>query len=85
MLGKESKEIIKFINKCRENSTIDDELSIAETNMCKIMETLEINLQGINIDKELLDDLSRAIFKTLDLTQAMYFEYGQNYYESINY
>lgn len=53
--------------------------------MCKIMETLEINLQGINIDKELLDDLSRAIFKTLDLTQAMYFEYGQNYYESINY
>lgn len=78
MLSEKSKEVIDFIEECRAQKMINDDLFQCSEKMYESLYEVEKLLTNIG-KRELFLTLEELIFETITLTKDTYFEYGENF------
>lgn len=84
MLTENAKLVIDFIEECRIQMTLKDELFKKQEEMYKRFYKLEDFLKGNKEGEKIFSELGEFISETLSLTKDVYFEYGENFSEINN-
>lgn len=79
MLSEESRGVIEFIDECRAQGMIKDELYLKEEDMWRAISDLEEVMRRSPEDRELYLRLETLIADTIVLIKDTYFEYGENF------
>lgn len=79
MLSEQSRGVIEFIDECRAQGMIKDELYLKEEEMWRTLSDLEAVMKRSPEDRELYCKLETLIAETINLTKDIYFEYGENF------
>lgn len=79
MLSEDSRGVIEFIDECRAQGMIKDELYLKQEEMWKALSDLEQIMKKSDKGIKLFLELETLICETLNLTKNTYFEYGENY------
>lgn len=79
MLSEESRGVIEFIDECRAQGMIKDELYLKEEDMWRAISDLEEVMRRSPEDRELYCRLETLIADTIVLVKDTYFEYGENF------
>ncbi len=82
MLTENAKLVIEFVEECRSQLMVKDELHETQEEMYKTLYRTEEILKQSEEGKQLFLSLESLVARTLDLTKDVYFEYGENYSES---
>ena len=82
MLTENAKLVIEFVEECRSQLMVKDELHETQEEMYKTLYRAEEILKQSEEGKQLFLSLEGLVARTLDLTKDVYFEYGENYSES---
>lgn len=82
MLTENAKLVIEFVEECRSQLMVKDELHETQEEMYKTLYRAEEILKQSEEGKQLFTSLESLVARTLDLTKDVYFEYGENYSES---
>ena len=82
MLTENAKLVIEFVEECRSQLMVKDELHETQEEMYKTLDRTEEILKQSEEGKQLFLSLESLVARTLDLTKDVYFEYGENYSES---
>lgn len=82
MLTENAKLVIEFVEECRSQLMVKDELHETQEEMYKTLYRAEEILKQSEEGKQLFLSLESLVARTLDLTKDVYFEYGENYSES---
>ncbi|WP_317368896.1 hypothetical protein [uncultured Tyzzerella sp.] len=79
MLTENAKLVIEFVEECRSQLMVKDELHETQEEMYKTLYRAEEILKQSEEGKKLFTSLESLVARTLDLTKDVYFEYGENY------
>lgn len=79
MLSEKSRGVIEFIDECRAQGMIKDELYLKEEDMWRAISDLEEVMRRSPEDRELYCRLETLIADTIVLVKDTYFEYGENF------
>lgn len=79
MLSEQSRGVIEFIDECRAQGMIKDELYLKQEEMWRAISDLEEVMRRSPEDRELYCKLETLIAETINLTKDIYFEYGENF------
>lgn len=79
MLSENAKLVIDFIEECRCQLMMKDELHEKQEEMYKALYEIEDILKENEKGRKIFVELESLIVRTLDLTKDVYFEYGENY------
>lgn len=79
MLSEESRGVIEFIDECRAQGMIKDELYLKEEDMWRAISDLEEVMRRSPEDRKLYLRLETLIADTIVLVKDTYFEYGENF------
>lgn len=82
MLTENAKLVIEFVEECRSQLMVKDELHETQEEMYKTLYRAEEILKQSEEGKQLFLSLESLVARTLDLTKDVYFEYGENYSET---
>lgn len=78
MLSEDAKLVVEFVEECRIQGTIKDELYNKLEDMYSVFYHLE-DLAKESKEKEMFSQLGSLIFDVLKITKETYFSYGENY------
>lgn len=79
MLSDDAKLVIDFLEECRTQLTIKDELHSKTEEMYSTLYLLQDMLKGDEEKSKVFLKLETLIIETLNLTKDTYFEYGDNF------
>lgn len=79
MLSDDAKLVIDFLEECRTQLTIKDELHSKTEEMYSTLYLLQDMLKGDEEKSKVFIKLETLIIETLNLTKDTYFEYGDNF------
>lgn len=79
MLSDDAKLVIDFLEECRTQLTIKDELHSKTEEMYSTLYLLQDMLKGDEEKSNVFIKLETLIIETLNLTKDTYFEYGDNF------
>lgn len=79
MLSENAKLVIDFIEECRCQLMMKDELHEKQEEMYKALYEIEDILKENEKGRKVFIELESLIARTLDLTKDVYFEYGENF------
>lgn len=82
MLTENAKLVIEFVEECRSQLMVKDELHETQEEMYKTLYKIEDILKENEKGRKVFVELESLIIRTLDLTKDVYFEYGENYSEA---
>lgn len=79
MLDDDAKMVIEFIDGCRGNLMIKDDLHIKMEFMYSVLHKVEIAIKTLPNGEKLYLELEDAVIDTINLAKDTYFEYGDNF------
>lgn len=79
MLSEDAKLVIDFVEECRSQGTIKDELYTKVEEMYSALYQLEDLIKGNKEQTEVFLKLETLLIEVLNLTKDTYFEYGDNF------
>lgn len=79
MLSEQSRGVIEFIDECRAQGMIKDELYLKEEEMWRTLSDLEVVMKRSPEDRALYWKLETLISEAIVLVKDTYFEYGENF------
>ena len=79
MLNDDAKMVIEFIDMCRGNLMIKDDLHIKMESLYKLLHKLEDTFETLPEGKNLYLELEDTVIETINLAKDIYFEYGDNF------
>lgn len=79
MLSENAKLVIGFIEECRNQLMMKDELHEKQEKMYEALYEIEDLLKENEKGKKVFINLESLLSDTLSLTREVYFEYGENY------
>lgn len=79
MLSEDAKLVIDFVEDCRSQGTIKDELYTKVEEMYSALYQLEDLIKGNKEQTEVFLKLETLLIEVLNLTKDTYFEYGDNF------
>lgn len=79
MLSKNLKVVIDFIEECRGQKMMQDELFLKSEEMWAAIFQPEKVMRRTTEDRKLFLKLETLIAETINLTKETYFEYGENF------
>ncbi|WP_294655540.1 hypothetical protein [uncultured Fusobacterium sp.] len=79
MLSEDAKLVIDFMEECRSQGTIKDELYTKVEEMYSALYQLEDLIKGNKEQTEVFLKLETLLIEVLNLTKDTYFEYGDNF------
>lgn len=82
MLSENAKLVIGFIEECRNQLMMKDELHEKQEKMYEALYEIEDILKENEKGKKVFVELESLLSETLSLTKEAYFEYGENYSEA---
>lgn len=82
MLSENAKLVIGFIEECRNQLMMKDELHEKQEKLYDTLYKIEDILKENEKGKKIFVELESLLSETLSLTKEAYFEYGENYSEA---
>lgn len=79
MLSEDAKLVIDFVEECRSQGAIKDELYTKVEEMYSALYQLEDLIKGNKEQTEVFLKLETLLIEALNLTKDTYFEYGDNF------
>ena len=79
MLSEDAKLVIDFVEECRSQGAIKDELYTKVEEMYSALYQLEDLIKGNKEQTEVFLKLETLLIEVLNLTKDTYFEYGDNF------